>query len=104
MFTGLVFLDLRTFRAGQRLLPRDLTGNRIPAIILSLSRKPGSGVFPNPPFAFWQPIHEWQTKGIWIVFHFSEIVITSTGMNWETNWVINLTMLMQCAVVFLQDC
>ena len=43
MFTGLVFLDLRTFRAGQRLLPRDLTGNRIPAIILSLSRKPGTG-------------------------------------------------------------
>ena len=43
MYTGLVFLDLRTFRAGQRLLPRDLTGNRIPAIILSLSRKPGPG-------------------------------------------------------------
>ena len=37
------FFDLRTFRAGQRLLPRDLTGNRIPAIILSLSRKPGPG-------------------------------------------------------------
>ena len=37
------FLDLRTFRAGQRLLLRDLTGNRIPAIILSLSRKPGPG-------------------------------------------------------------
>ena len=44
MFTGLVFLDLRTFRAGQRLLPRHLTGNRIPAIILSLNRKPGPGV------------------------------------------------------------
>ena len=43
MYTGLVFLVLRTFRAGQRLLPRDLTGNRIPAIILSLSRKPGPG-------------------------------------------------------------
>ena len=43
MFTGLVFLDLRTFRAGRRLLPRDLTGNRIPAIIISLSRKPGPG-------------------------------------------------------------
>ena len=46
------FLDLRTFRAGQRLLPRDLTGNRIPAIILSLSRKPGPGVFPKSAICF----------------------------------------------------